>query len=225
MPENQEPDHPAVRYEYFEHDVGAADFIAAALPIARCYQHVFGTDRSWNEGGQCPKCSKPGADKKWNFHEAPPKCPDCEGDVQDYWPIPRIIGDMRQELGKPHAVCVVARMGSEVAGCCWGYSTTIEELEGHLNHGLVPEVRVQGIASALAERFPGVQRVVYLDEIFVAPEHQGQKIGRELFRRRHERFVAMGFAVITMRTKSDPPTRRSRRFGSTTRKPSHWASV
>lgn len=192
--------------ELFEHHTATPTFADAAREIAECYQRVFGTDQSWNEGMVCHPCSRPGVDMKWNYIGAPETCPHCGGALEHYWPVEEVIKDMRGELSKSDATCVVARESGRVVGSCWGYSLTAEELDLHLNNGIEVTVRVPGIVEALASRYQGIPRFAYLDEIFVLPEWQGKKIGSLLFRERHSRFVARGLVACTMRTKTNPPS-------------------
>ncbi|MDP3985614.1 MAG: GNAT family N-acetyltransferase [bacterium] len=198
--------HDELQYHYFELSPTDPFFKEGAEPIARCYQYVYGTDKAWSEGKFCPKCSRPGAPRKWNLHDAPAVCPDCQEPTNNFWPIANIIADMGEEMARPHAVCVVACHLTVVVGGCWGFSATAEEMDHHLNHSVEPEARAPGVAAALRERFPNVARFAYQDEIFVQPEWQGKGVGRKMFAMRHRRFVETGLGAYVMRTKTNPPS-------------------
>lgn len=195
-----------VETEYFTAPLADPAFERDARLIAACYQRVFGTDRAWNEGRICNACSRPGAPRKWNLANAPETCPDCQGALEDFWPVTQIISDMRAELARPDAVCAVLRTGGEIIGCCWGFSATSEELDEHLNHGLPDAIRAPNIAHNLRHMYPGVARFAYQDEIFILPKYQRQGLGKRLFAARHEGFVERGLAVYVMRTKRNPPS-------------------
>lgn len=211
--EQVEDDHHPIVVEPFAPDPTAETFAEDVRELAHCYQAVYGSDPSWNEGRRCGSCSTPTAPKKWNLRNAPATCGDCGNPTDLFWPIETIVADMRDEFQRPHAACVVARSGGKIVGGAWGFSADAEEMDMHLNHGLPAHARAPGISEALQRLFPG-ERVAYQDEIFVHPDLQGFGVGRELFRARHQMFIASGLVGYVLRTKTNPPSRSYLWYGS-----------
>lgn len=212
--ESTAPDHhpKGVQLEFFDADPASPDFDAAAYAVAVCYQQTYGLDPAWSEGRKCEYCSTPKQVRKWNLRTAPDACDTCGRPTKEFWPIPGIIGDMRAEMQRPDAVFVVARMGVEIIGGCWGFSASPEELEEHLNHGVADEAQVRGVADYL--RAMHVSRVAYQDEIFVKPGMQGLGIGRKLFLQRYRGFRDRGLDHFMLRTKMNPPSNSYLWFGA-----------
>lgn len=84
----------------------------------------------------------------------------------EYWPISQIVADFYREIGKPGALCFVAKR-REVIGFTWGYDVSISSQ-------LAAELEAPELGHHLAGEF------FYLDECALALSHQGQGIGKQL---------------------------------------------
>lgn len=139
--------------------------------IVNVYQKSFG-DEPWNEGYRCSLC-----ETSFPLSFVAKRCPCCasKGEVSllvEYWPKEKIFSDFYSEMNKPGSICVVrhgpmSRCGCEVIAFAWGYDITIDsESEKHLD------------APSLGKLVSGT--FFYLDECAVAPEFQGQGLGKLL---------------------------------------------
>ena len=156
--------------------------------VVSVYQKVFGGE-PWKEGYKCPICEKEvPLDFKGGI------CPVCEGAGKsvlliESWPTSKVVSDFYREMGKPEALCLVAKEKKDVVGFAWGYKINItHETDTYLDA-------------------PGVHKLVtgevfYLDEVAVLQEYQGKGIGKNLTR---EIFSDQKHKTILLRTLMDSP--------------------
>lgn len=176
-----------VRYNP-HHDEGLTD------GLIECYREVFG-EEPWNEWKKCSVCGK-----KWGKQEMPQAdgvFSHCGQRVVDFWPTEVVRSDLLHEI-TVDASCRLALEGERVVGFCWGYPISPEELGKKLEIG--------GLANALTRMFGELQVVAYQDELGVLKEFRGQKLAKDLFRRRLDDFRERGFDVGVIRTKTNPPS-------------------
>lgn len=150
-----------------------------AEAVAQCYRYTFGTDLAWGEGWACPEGGPDGTcavTYRLDDETRPMECPDHHLPLVEFWPMTRVLADMHKELSHNGAVWAVARTtDGTVVGATWSFPMTADELEKHLG------MQEQGFAATLAEKFPGHEWFLYLDEIFVDPRYQRRGIATELF--------------------------------------------
>jgi ribosomal protein S18 acetylase RimI-like enzyme len=91
----------------------------------------------------------------------------------EYWPISKVISDFYAEMAKPDSFCLTAG-DKQVIGFVWGY-----RLES------TPEVALYleapGVDEIIKREYSGTKiDFLYIDEMAVSPEYQGQRIGFDL---------------------------------------------
>jgi len=134
--------------------------------VVAAYQRTFGGE-PWNEGYVCPVCGD-----AFPLSRTDRSCPSCARNgrsvlLNEYWPASKVASDFDREMGKPEALCLVAKDGDVVVGFIWGYQIVIDE---HIDDYL---------------ESPGLSRLIngpffYLDDAAVIPEYQCQGIGKKL---------------------------------------------
>lgn len=137
------------------------------MGIAKAYQQTF-AGYPWFEGYKCPVCGD-----GFPLTHTEKTCAKCSTSEKrqvllvDYWPTSTIISDFKNEMTKPGAICVIAKVDKQIIGFTWGYNVVSNpELDKHLDaHGLHKIVS--------GESF-------YPDEVAVAPDYQKKGIGKKL---------------------------------------------
>lgn len=140
--------------------------------IAIVYQQTFG-NAPWNEGYKCPICETVTPLNSLNLI-----CPACLKKSKfiamiDYWPISKVISDFYTEMAKPESFCLTIE-DKQVIGFAWGY-----KLEA------IPATSVYLEAPGLdeiikKESLDGKINFLYIDEVAISPEYQGQRLGYKL---------------------------------------------
>jgi GNAT superfamily N-acetyltransferase len=134
--------------------------------IVAAYQRTFGGE-PWNEGYVCPVCGD-----SFPLTQAGGPCLSCSARgtsvlLDEYWPASKVTSDFNREMGKPEALCLVAKDEDAIVGFIWGYRIVIGD---HVDDYL---------------ESPGLSQLVsgpffYLDDAAVIPEYQCQGIGKKL---------------------------------------------
>ena len=91
-----------IGYRFVSVPPNAANFEDILSPIVACDREVYGTDPSWQEGRICRACTATSNGPiKWLFSEAPVRCPRCDNELSDYWPIEGLLADYRVDAARP----------------------------------------------------------------------------------------------------------------------------
>jgi len=158
--------------------------------LVECYRDVF-ADGPWHEWLKCPACQK-----YWGIRDrdilAAQKFRHCDTPLVDFWPRAQVVSDLYHEI-TPETSCWLALDDNLVIGFCWGYPTTINELEKKLGLSL-------GSKAACSD--PGV--IAYQDEVGVIPAYRKNKIAKTMVARRLEDFLAQGLRLGIVRTRRSP---------------------
>lgn len=116
-----------------------ARFLRVVRKPAGVFREAYGLDEDWKEGRVCWACTfaHPGhaRDYRWTFKDAPSRCPGCQGQLEDFWPIDRVIDMMGDVLGEPDAVCYLAHYYGRVVGLTWAYALLVESEASLTRHG------------------------------------------------------------------------------------------
>lgn len=140
--------------------------------IAMVYQQAFG-NAPWNEGYKCPICETVVPLNSFDL-----VCPVClkkanSINLIEYWPISKVISDFYAEMAKPESFCLTIK-DKQVIGFTWGY-----KLENTPATSLYLEA--PGLDEIIKKEYLcGKMDFLYIDEMAVSPEYQGQGIGFEL---------------------------------------------
>jgi GNAT superfamily N-acetyltransferase len=188
--ENEASAHvTTIRFEVAPDDPSFAEKI---YPLAVCYQRAYGYSNAWNEGMKCETCTKPGQPVKFNFSENRTHC-DKHHKLVEFWSIQDIIEDLRVNLQKTGAVCVIAQLDNRVLGGTLAFAQSPEDMEKYLD--------LPNLALKLRQLFPEQEIFFYLAELFTDPDFEGRGVGSKLFKSRHDFLMMCKVNVHIFRTK------------------------
>jgi len=166
--------------------------------LIKCYKDVFGGE-PWNEWKKCQVCGL-----KWGFgQEEELRQMDfmhCRQAVSDFWTEQEVRGDILKEVAQDASCWLAVSDGNrdQVVGFCWGYPIDAEALES--------KITLSGLTAAIRKEFGIVPKISYHDEIGVAQNFRGRKIGKIMFSRFVSDMRAQNLDIGVVRTKTNPPT-------------------
>ncbi|HSX00604.1 MAG TPA: GNAT family N-acetyltransferase [Candidatus Saccharimonas sp.] len=117
------------------------------------------------------------------------------------WDPQRVAADLRAELARPGAHCLVAidQPADEIVGFCWGYTVTPDEAAELL--------QLPNLVDTLQREFGSEPHLVYADDLGLLDSHRGRHAGAELYWRWLSHYVATGYTAVVLRTMTNPPTK------------------
>jgi len=105
------------------------------------------------------------------------------------WTFEQVQSDLAHEI-TDDASCWLAWHAEDLIGFCWGYPIDASMLKGKLDISL-PSSCSKG-------------KLAYQDDLGVLEGYRGQGIAKQLFKLRHEDFLAQGLTMGVVRTKLLP---------------------
>ncbi|MFA5994797.1 MAG: GNAT family N-acetyltransferase, partial [Parcubacteria group bacterium] len=107
---------------------------------------------------------------------------------EDFWKVPEVILDMKQQVQKDSAVFLVAQLGQDVAGFTWGYAVRQADMQ---------EICGSTVLNCL---FDDHTSIFYIDELATAIAARGKGIGSHLAQALIGEARALGNDVFCLRT-------------------------
>lgn len=161
--------------------------------VIACYQDVF-ADPPWNEWMKCPSCGEQWG-KKHSQEVERLRALHCGVPMEPYYTVEQ-VGETINKVLALDAPFWIAKHGERVIGFCWGYPTSLDELEKNLG------ISIRESYQVMTGQSDG--RIAYQSELGLVEEFRGQKIARRLVSSRLEDFLARGLEVGVVRTKGLP---------------------
>ncbi len=91
--------------------------------LIRAYKDVFNAS-AWREWVKC----RAGCGYKSTFEEGPLTCPDCSGDIEDYYSDAEIVESVLSVMSKTYFQCLILLKNDAVAGFTWGWQDSLENI-------------------------------------------------------------------------------------------------
>ncbi len=165
------------------------------------YRRIF-EDPPWNEYKKCPSCiqldGNPLKFSRETFDKLRAgKCNKCGLVLVSYFSDEHIRNDLRNALSRKNPSCHFVRHNGQLIGFCYGCEYSYEELEH--------ELELNGLVRGLENAF-GRKRCAYQDEIAIDAPYRRRGYAKQIFRLRHQDFLASGIQIGVVRTQTKPPS-------------------
>lgn len=177
--------------------------------VAKAYQQVF-AEHPWYEQSRCVGCVESGGqDRQFPFYSADSdtpqlirpvpsdqRCDLCHSQLQQYWPIERVLKDFHDDFVEYSFTFVFAKEQStgEIIGFASGFTTTTIKLENHL--------KLNGLSERLSDKEP----IAYLSDLGVVSQFRQKGVARHLKEVRQELILRQNPRSIVFRTRPNSVT-------------------
>lgn len=162
--------------------------------LVSCYRAIY-AQGPWHEWKKCISCQHYWGKKdeqyliQNNF-----TCIECSMPVVNYWPDGVVRNDILNDITE-NAICRIVIINEKVAGFCWGYPQTREQLSLKLSFDIWHDIE---------SLWGQTDIIAYQAEMGIIEEFRGLGLAQILYASRLKEFLSQGLRIGIVRVREKP---------------------